>query len=202
MAYELRKTPEIMSAIDFYHGGPSLQEQIAGVLKTIRNAPPYAQPEAQRLLAELTGLIAPSKFKAKPANSLDDEPEAKPVIDGGTFDASPTKFYVGQLVNQRDEAGTLHTGRVTALDPEGNPHTIIDETGNRYGRLAVLRFVSVTDAAKAIFLCRCECGKLTEVTGGELRTKIRSVADVIAATWRAKEITSTAKWIIIVSVIW
>ena len=126
MAYELRKNSEVLAAIDFYQGGPSLQEQIASVQETIRQAPAYERANAQRLLAELTGLLAPSKFKTKPVKS----PDESPVLDVGTFDdpktdTSPTKFFVGQLVNQRDTAtGILHTGRILAVDDEGQPTQI------------------------------------------------------------------------------
>lgn len=44
----------------------------------------------------------------------------------------------------------------------------IDETGNVYGRLVVL-YRSGRRGKHSYWLCRCECGTLTEVSGGQLR---------------------------------
>src|SRR6266705_146108 len=61
------------------------------------------------------------------------------------------------------------TDRVRVYDAYGQRHTILDERGNRYGRLLVIKFMSMTAASSAIFLCECDCGKRTEVVGRELR---------------------------------
>jgi len=45
-----------------------------------------------------------------------------------------------------------------------------DETGNRYGRLVVIKFVSVDKARKAMWKCLCDCGNETEVVGANLRS--------------------------------
>ena len=45
---------------------------------------------------------------------------------------------------------------------------IIDETGNRYGRLLVCRR-AVTDDKNVSWLCRCDCGNETVVRGDHLR---------------------------------
>ena len=63
------------------------------------------------------------------------------------------------------------TGRIRIEDRYGRAHTIIDETGNRYDRLTVLRFIGMTNAASAIFLFECDCGKRLEVIGSSLRSK-------------------------------
>jgi hypothetical protein len=62
------------------------------------------------------------------------------------------------------------TGRIRIEDQFGNRCTIIDEVDHVYTRLTVLRFVGITDTHKAIFLCACECGNRSEVTGNDLRS--------------------------------
>ena len=68
----------------------------------------------------------------------------------------------------------IRTNRVRVYDAYGKRHTILDLTGEKYGRLLVLKFVTTDGHGRAIFLCKCECGKRTEVTGGDLRTKKNS----------------------------
>ena len=46
---------------------------------------------------------------------------------------------------------------------------VIDETGNKYGILTVLKRVPNDKHGKAKWLCRCECGKEIEVLGSSLR---------------------------------
>lgn len=49
-----------------------------------------------------------------------------------------------------------------------------DETGNIYGRLAVIKEVGRKRGA-VLFLCECECGNKKEITGGDLRSgKVKS----------------------------
>lgn len=43
-----------------------------------------------------------------------------------------------------------------------------DETGNRYGKLTVISLVK--RSPKAIWLCQCDCGNTTEVSGIDLRS--------------------------------
>lgn len=46
----------------------------------------------------------------------------------------------------------------------------IDETGNRYGRLTVVGRSPEAHEKHAYWLCRCECGVLKLVAGGQLRS--------------------------------
>ena len=46
---------------------------------------------------------------------------------------------------------------------------IIDETGNKYGRLTVLEYSPTTGGQGAQWLCKCECGKEVIVSGINLR---------------------------------
>ena len=47
---------------------------------------------------------------------------------------------------------------------------LIDLTGNRYGRLTVLKRAGSDGHSYATWLCRCECGRHTVVRGYDLRT--------------------------------
>ena len=46
---------------------------------------------------------------------------------------------------------------------------IIEEKGNRYNRLTVLKFVETNRCRKRTWLCRCDCGKELVVVGQHLR---------------------------------
>jgi len=49
----------------------------------------------------------------------------------------------------------------------------IDETGNRYGRLTVIKRAGNTTAGKVKWLCRCDCGNTVVVIGSGLRNGVR-----------------------------
>ena len=46
---------------------------------------------------------------------------------------------------------------------------LIDETGNRYGKLTVLKRDGSSKEKKAKWLCKCDCGNYTSVVGKSLR---------------------------------
>lgn len=50
-------------------------------------------------------------------------------------------------------------------------HILIDESGNRHGRLVVLKRDTTKQSTRAHWLCRCDCGNTTSVDGGYLRKK-------------------------------
>ena len=55
------------------------------------------------------------------------------------------------------------------------PRHATDETGRTYGRLTVIGRAPEQPSAHAYWLCRCECGALAAVPGGQLRRgKVRS----------------------------
>jgi len=45
----------------------------------------------------------------------------------------------------------------------------IDETGNRYGKLVVIKRAKVQDDTRIYWRCRCDCGKKTVTQGIDLR---------------------------------
>lgn len=45
----------------------------------------------------------------------------------------------------------------------------VDLTGNRYGRLVVLRHIGSDEQQKSLFLCRCDCGIEKIVRGHNLK---------------------------------
>ena len=45
-----------------------------------------------------------------------------------------------------------------------------DETGNKYGRLTVMRKSSEKNKIGALWVCRCDCGKEITVLGIQLRS--------------------------------
>lgn len=51
-----------------------------------------------------------------------------------------------------------------------HPANFIDLTGNRFGRLSVIRQSGNTNAGQAKWLCLCDCGKQTTVAGQYLRS--------------------------------
>jgi hypothetical protein len=121
LSYELAKNKSIVAALDVAAGNISPVKTEREIL--------IATVQAQLKAAE-KGSIAASKFTAQlerlqlSGNTEDDESSevSQPTIENGA--SSATTFYIGQLVNQRDEAGVLHTGRVMAIGDDGRPSRI------------------------------------------------------------------------------
>jgi len=106
LSYELAKNPSIVAALDVAAGKVKTERE--SLIETVR---------AQLKAAE-KGSIAASKFTAQLERlklGVKPEVEDEPEDSQSTAEASPITFYVGQLVNQRDETGILHTGRVLAI---------------------------------------------------------------------------------------
>lgn len=60
-----------------------------------------------------------------------------------------------------------------------------NETGKKYGKLTVLQYVRQDKNCNAVFLCLCDCGMTTEVTGNRLRSgKTKSCGCLITETAR------------------
>lgn len=43
-----------------------------------------------------------------------------------------------------------------------------DLTGQKFGRLTIIKYLHNTIAGKAVWLCRCDCGKFVEIVGSNL----------------------------------
>jgi len=95
-------------------------------------------------------------------------------------------------------AGTYtKTGLLRVEDSAGKLYSILDVSGDRFGRLLVLRFVDVTDTNKALFLCTCDCGKQLELTGNALRTENTKSCGCFnreAVAARSHEHSGTKQW--------
>ncbi len=49
------------------------------------------------------------------------------------------------------------------------PKRVKNETGNRFGRLLVKRFITIDNGHHAVWECLCDCGNTTLTRGGDLR---------------------------------
>lgn len=63
----------------------------------------------------------------------------------------------------------LQNGSTKSCGCQMHGQRVIDETGNKYGKLTVLRRVGSDQDKKALWLCQCECGNTTITTGRRLR---------------------------------
>jgi hypothetical protein len=80
----------------------------------------------------------------------------------------------------------------------------VDLSGERYGRLVVVRCVGKTRRGNRVWLCRCDCGKEVAVAAGDLRRKrgptkscgcfIREVTSRREATHRRSKTGEYAVW--------
>ena len=69
--------------------------------------------------------------------------------------------------------GHLHSGLVKTCGNHQGGKNLINETGNRYGKLLVLRKAERPEHVKstsAFWVCRCDCGNEIVVMGSNLRT--------------------------------
>lgn len=63
---------------------------------------------------------------------------------------------------------------------------LVDETGHRHGRLEVLERAGTASNGHALWACRCDCGRLSVVSGSDLRAgKSRSCGCLHLETSRA-----------------
>ena len=63
----------------------------------------------------------------------------------------------------------LQNGYTKSCGCKMRGHRVIDETGNKYGKLTVLERAGSDQDKKALWLCQCECGNTTITTGKRLR---------------------------------
>jgi len=102
---KIETSPRILAALDLFFVRSPREKFLRDLQNDIARSTGVARIEARRLFAKITGLID---------GALDSEPD----------ETSPANFFVGQLVTQRDEMGTIHTGRVLAVDANGRPTEI------------------------------------------------------------------------------
>lgn len=65
-------------------------------------------------------------------------------------------------MNYCEECGNYHV--------EKRSNRFIDRTGQKYGRLTVIKFIGITEGKKkrSIWLCKCDCGNQKEILGERL----------------------------------
>lgn len=69
----------------------------------------------------------------------------------------------------------------------GRKHCLIDETGNRYGKLLVLRRgENMSHGKRAVWECRCDCGNIEEIAGQYLRKGEKTQCAACAAAEKKK----------------
>lgn len=69
---------------------------------------------------------------------------------------------------QTKSCGCLRRERFAPLTHDGHSRKLIDLVGNRYGRLTVIRYAG-SGVSGARWVCRCDCGNITEVASFSLR---------------------------------
>jgi hypothetical protein len=108
LSYELSKNPKIIAALDVAQGVTrSERDLLVAEVKSQLRAAERGSVAASRLVAQLERLLLPGASKV-PTGSEDSLDEAETL-----------RFHVGQIVTQRDGDGMLHTGRVLAVDANG-----------------------------------------------------------------------------------
>lgn len=108
------------------------------------------------------------------------------VVEEGGIDSSKHKLWrcqcdCGNIVEVR--GSKLRSGEKTHCGCEKR-YNFIDEAGNQYGRLVVIKAVGAKGKDRSIhWLCQCECGGTIEVAGGDLRQgKVRSCGCLASET--------------------
>jgi hypothetical protein len=112
LSYELAKNKTIGAALDVANGKVKTdRERLIDDVRAHLKAAEKGSVAASKFAAQLERLVLGAKPEAE---DVPETPEAP----------SATKFHIGQLVNQRDEDGVVHTGRVLAIDANGSPTEI------------------------------------------------------------------------------
>ena len=94
------------------------------------------------------------------------------VIEEAGIDSSKHKLWrcqcdCGNIIEAR--GSKLRNGEKTHCGCEKR-YNFIDETGNQYGRLTVIKSAGTKGKDRGIrWLCQCECGNIVEVSGRDLR---------------------------------
>jgi hypothetical protein len=120
--YQLLSNPKIILCLNRFFGSSPEEAFLRQVEKAIYSRKlTIAQVRALELQCKLNGWengIPRSRDLHVTGSETDDESQPR-------AEASPAqKFFVGQLVTQRDGDGVVHTGRVLAIGPDGVPTQI------------------------------------------------------------------------------
>jgi hypothetical protein len=110
-SYQILANPKVALVLNRFRGVPTKLEQIANLLVTIDRSKdsPCARYDAQRLLAQLTGLLAPSPESSKPKADktqpapVASEPDSKSRVPDG---ATPLKDSDGIIKGYKTPNGS------------------------------------------------------------------------------------------------
>ncbi|UOR02035.1 hypothetical protein MUN77_01505 [Leucobacter allii] len=90
-------------------------------------------------------------------------------------------------IDDAAESSSYQKATAEAITANGScPHPLVkDMTGERFGRLHVLKWVGTAPNRQAIWLCKCDCGNETSVKGSQLRQgKTSSCGCVKREVWK------------------
>lgn len=99
MAYQLRREPKIVDALEFFRGGVSREYIIAELRNEIRHSKPgsIARAKFRQMFLKVAGYLDSNVDESE----VDEEPEAEP---SSPVAASPRKFKVGNVVTQNGQS--------------------------------------------------------------------------------------------------
>jgi hypothetical protein len=93
MSYEIRKLPEILDALEVYHGGPTREVLLAEVRAAIRKAEPGSVAH-QKLLAQRERLVLGIKTGRHPVDGDADESDVQAFPIGSVIVQDGKKYHV------------------------------------------------------------------------------------------------------------
>jgi hypothetical protein len=69
----------------------------------------------------------------------------------------------------------------------------IDETGKKFWKLTVIKQAGKVPSGRARWVCKCECGNVTEVEGKNLRSGMTRSCGCMKLSWNKKWSRTTGR---------